>query len=98
MPEWKQEISKRLVGLKLEPTRELEIVEELSQHLEDRYDELQMSGATPEVAYQAALAELPDHGLPAQELQRVGHGVTLAPMVVHTRRSKMIHDLWQDLR
>ncbi len=41
---WKQEIRKRIAGLKLEPTREAEIVEELAQHLEDRYAEL-LSGA-----------------------------------------------------
>jgi hypothetical protein len=40
VPEWKLEIRKRLAGLKLEPTRESEIVDELSQHLEDRYQEL----------------------------------------------------------
>jgi hypothetical protein len=30
MPDWKPEIRRRLAGLKLEPTREAEIVEELS--------------------------------------------------------------------
>src|SRR5437762_2938145 len=37
MPDWRPEISARLAGLKLEPTREAEIVGELSQHLDDRY-------------------------------------------------------------
>ena len=40
MPEWKQEIHNRLTGLKLDPTRESEIVEELSEHLEDRCEGL----------------------------------------------------------
>jgi hypothetical protein len=39
MPEWKEEIRDLLAGLKLAPTREAEIVEELAQHLEDRYEE-----------------------------------------------------------
>ena len=39
MPEWKDEIKNRLAGLNLTPTREAEIVEELSQHLDDRYVE-----------------------------------------------------------
>ena len=35
MIDWKKEIRQRLAGLKLKPTREAEIVEELAQHLED---------------------------------------------------------------
>ena len=34
MQEWKTEIRKQLLALKLEPTRENEIVEELAQHFE----------------------------------------------------------------
>jgi replication fork clamp-binding protein CrfC len=44
MPDWKHEVRKRLADLNLEPVREQEIVEELSEHLEDRYREL-LSGA-----------------------------------------------------
>jgi hypothetical protein len=40
MPDWKDQIKRRLVALKLEPTREEEIVEELTQHLEQRYAEV----------------------------------------------------------
>jgi hypothetical protein len=40
MPEWQRESSEQLSGLKLEPTREAGIIEELAQHLEDRYAEL----------------------------------------------------------
>src|SRR6476619_4245450 len=34
MLDWKAEIRRRLAGLNLSPTRELEIVEEVAQHLE----------------------------------------------------------------
>ena len=41
MPDrWQQEVRARLSSLRLSPTREAEIVEELSQHLDDRYGEL----------------------------------------------------------
>ena len=40
MPEWKKEIRKRLAGLNLPPTREEEIIEELSDHLENLYEEI----------------------------------------------------------
>ena len=67
MPEWKSEIRQRLAGLKLEPVREAEIVDELAQHLEDRYQELRAGGATREQAQQLALAELHNRQLLAQE-------------------------------
>ena len=34
MPDWKKEIRERLAGLRLAPTREAEIVDELAQYLE----------------------------------------------------------------
>ena len=39
MPDWGPEIRLRLASLKLEPTREAAIVEELAQHLDDCYAE-----------------------------------------------------------
>ena len=58
MPEWKPEIRRRLATLRLEPTREAAIIEELSQHLEDRYAELLSGGAKPAEAERQMLAEL----------------------------------------
>src|SRR2546428_7517297 len=99
MPEWKQEIRERLAPLNLAPAREAEIVEELAQHLEDRYAELLASGAAPEEAHRAALVELSDQQLLARELRRVERQVSPEPIVLGTnRRRNMIADLWQDLR
>src|SRR5213594_958153 len=58
MPDWRYAIEQRLDGLRLAPTREAELVEELSQHLDDRYNELRIGGATEEDAYRDALEEL----------------------------------------
>jgi putative ABC transport system permease protein len=99
MPEWKQEIRQRLAPLKLEPARETEIIEELSQHLDDCYAESLARGATPEEASRAALAELSEGETLQRELQRVERPVEQEPIVLGTnRRSNMIADLWQDLR
>src|SRR5262245_6541882 len=99
MPEWKEEIRRRLAGLKLAPAREIEIVEELSQHLADRYVELLTRGATPDEAYRAALTELIDDESLARELRRVERPVGQELIVPGTtRRTNMIADLWQDLR
>jgi putative ABC transport system permease protein len=58
MPDWKEEITEQFSSLKLDSTREVEIVEELAQHLEDRYCELVSGGATDEEARSAVLLEL----------------------------------------
>src|SRR5882672_863530 len=99
MPEWKPDISARLASLKLEPTREAEIVEELAQHLDDRYEALRVAGASDADAYRTAFAELNDGTLLARELRRVERSATPEAVVPGaTRRSNLIGDLWQDLR
>ena len=98
MSDWKQEIRRRLLGLTLEPTREDEIVEELSQHLDDRYRELLSGGATQQAARLAALAELSDNKLLARELLRVERQVTGNNIVLGAGRKNMIADLSQDLQ
>ena len=40
MPDWRHAIERRLAPLRLAPTREAEVVEELAQHLDDRYEEM----------------------------------------------------------
>jgi predicted permease len=97
MPKWKEEIRRRLARLELEPTREAEIVEELAQHLDDRYLELLSGGATREQAYRAALAELSDTKLLERELRRLERPVKDHPVVLGAGRKNMIADLGQDL-
>ncbi len=98
MIDWKPEIRCRLMGLNLEPPREADIIEELAQHLEDRYAALLAEGLTPTRAYSGALAELSENELLARELRRVERTVTRQPVVLGTRRKTMIGDTWQDLR
>ena len=71
MVDWQQEIRKQLIGLKLAPVREAEIVEELAQHLDDRYAELLASGATPRAAERKILAELYESELLRRELRSI---------------------------
>jgi putative ABC transport system permease protein len=99
MPDWKEEIRRRLSGLSLSPTREAEIVEELAQHLEDSYEQLLRGGATKEEALQAAMLELTEGGLLAHELREVERPVRHEPMVAGApRRMSMLGDFRQDLR
>jgi putative ABC transport system permease protein len=99
MPDWKDEVRRRLSGLRLSPTRETEIVEELSQHLEDRYEYALRGGASREEAYRAALQELTEGDLLAQGLSRVERPSRLEPVVPGTpRRFGMLGDFGHDLR
>ena len=60
MPDWAKEIRAAIAPLNLDPMQEAELVEELSQHLRDRYDEMLGSGTDAEQAYQSLLKELND--------------------------------------
>jgi len=98
MPDWKEAIRRQLSGLRLAPTREAEIVEELSQHLDDRYEQSLRGGATVEEAYRAALLELTESDFLAEELRRVERAVRQEPVIAGARRrTNMLGDLWQDL-
>lgn len=79
MPDWSEEIAKRLSSLKLESTREVEIVEELAQHLDDRYHELVSGGATENDARRDVLIELNDEKLLAQGLRGAAPQGPVAP-------------------
>ncbi|MGD0668890.1 MAG: ABC transporter permease [Bryobacteraceae bacterium] len=70
MPDWNQPIRQRLEGLNLDGSREAEIVEELSQHLEDRYRDMLSSGLSEDRAVTAALGELETDDLLARELRK----------------------------
>jgi putative ABC transport system permease protein len=71
MPDFKKEIRRRLAELNLSGTRENEIVEELSQHLEDQYEQSLSRGANEEEAHQATLDALAENDLLARELKKV---------------------------
>ena len=60
MPNWTNELESRLANLRLSPGREAEIIEELSQHLEQRYAELRDQGVDEAEASALVRAELLD--------------------------------------
>ena len=70
MPDWRAIIRRRLAGLEIRPVDEMDIVEELAQHVEDRYDDLRRGGASEGEALGASLEELDGETL-ATELVEV---------------------------
>ena len=71
MPDWIDEIRRRISVLKLAPVREAEIVEELAQHAEDRYQELLAEGVGEAEAARVVFAELIDNDRFTRDLRRV---------------------------
>ncbi|HEX5084675.1 MAG TPA: ABC transporter permease [Blastocatellia bacterium] len=99
MREWDEEISQLLSKLNLEPAHEAAIVKEISQHLDDCYQESLANGATPSEAERRTLNELGAVETLQRELRRVERPSPPEPIVLGTnRRINMIADFWQDLR
>ncbi len=69
--DWDKDLSSRLAPLRLRPEREAEIIEELSQHLEDHVRELIGGGADPDTAARQALADLDAPGVLAERLASI---------------------------
>ncbi len=58
MPDWRDEVRRRLAASGLDPATEDDVSEELAQHLDDRYRELRAEGLTRDDARGVVLREL----------------------------------------
>src|SRR5215831_104545 len=71
MPDFREEVRKRLARLNLEPTREASIVEEIALHMEDRYRDLLVQGKGAEQAQATVLADLDQDGRLTRDLREI---------------------------
>jgi predicted permease len=99
MPDWSGEIRRRLSAERLHPEREAAIVDEVAQHLEDRYQSLLASGQPAAEAERRAWRELEGDDvlgrlLSAHEPPRRPSlaGLEAAP------RGRLLRGLWHDVR
>jgi putative ABC transport system permease protein len=90
MPDWKPEIQARLEGLHVDPARLDDIVEEIAQHLDDRYAELLDNGARESDARRSALDELASPDVLRRALRRIEPPPDSAPLVL----GKPSNDRW----
>jgi putative ABC transport system permease protein len=95
--DWKPHIRPRLASLRLSPSRENEIIEELAQHLEDRWRELVAGGASENEATPLALAGFRDGDLLARHLAPLRQARAPEPITPGTSAGRLFADLWQDL-
>src|SRR5437867_2556493 len=99
MPDFKAEIRARLAELGLPPAREAEIIEELSQHLAEQYEEAIARGASEEEARQRVFEELNAPDLLRRELQHVESPAPRNNVTPGTQgKTNPFADLAQDLR
>jgi predicted permease len=99
MPDWHAEIRRRLVPSALRPTREMEIVEEIGQHLEDRYTSLRARGASEEEAVAGAWRELDESDALANAMSRLESPAPAPlPPPGASPSGGWLGTLWQDIR
>jgi len=98
MLDWREEIARRLSSLKLDRTRENEIIEELSQHLDDRYCELISGGAADDDARRDVLMELNFEDLVAQERSGLVRETSRKPGAPEKSGHGFFASLGQDMR
>ncbi len=98
MPDWAPHVRARLASIRLSPIRETEIVDELSQHLEDRYRELIAGGTSPDEATRLALADFQSADILGQKMASLRQGQVTAPTTLGAPTGHVASDLWQDVR
>lgn len=97
MPDFKSEIRASLAALKISGDRETEIVEELSQHLQEQYEQALSHGASEHEANQLVLNELTDSL--RDELKRVEKIPRLAPLPIGVQQTgNRFAGFWDDIR
>jgi putative ABC transport system permease protein len=98
-PDFKSELRKSIAGLNLPPEREEEIVEELSQDLEERFDDAVSHGTSEEEAKQVALNELTPAGALGDQLKQLKPRARprTAPIGAQGNRIRLA-GFWDDVR
>ena len=98
MPDWRHFIRGHLAPLTLGAERELEIIEELSQHLEAAYEDALRDGASEHDALKRATAQIPDWRLLECELSRDQRPIARQPATANSKSHEKGWILMETLR
>jgi len=98
MHDWQSEVRARLAHLRLKPEREADIVDEIAQHLAERYREAISGGATAEEGTRVALAEFRAGNVLAQRVAALRQAHAPATVTAGASTGRLFADLEQDLR
>jgi macrolide transport system ATP-binding/permease protein len=98
MADWSHQIRARLASLRLDAAREAEVVEELSQHLDERYEELKRGGASDAAAHRTALDELLAPDVLTERMRPLKQAKAPAPLPSPSTKPSLAASLWLDVR
>jgi putative ABC transport system permease protein len=98
MSEWHGFVRRHLPPLGIEPTREIEIVDELALQLESAYESAKARGASEEDARAQASVEVPDWAALAATLARIERPTAARPTLGSPRAVGFMSGFIQDLR
>jgi predicted permease len=96
--DWTRDLRAHLAGLRLDPAREAEILEELSQHLDDRYEALREDGTSHAEARRLVIEELREPGTFTRRMASLAQAQTPPPIALGAPSGGLLSGLWQDLR
>src|SRR5690348_8673527 len=99
MPDWKREILRRLAAVQPAPKRADEILEEMAQHLDDRYRELLAGGEPENIAYRKVMDEFSEGDLLERNLRTLKRAVKGAPIMLGEQPKRtFLGGIGQDVR
>jgi predicted permease len=97
MPDWTNDIRRRLDGVRLSVPDEANVTEELQQHLDDRYHEFRAKGVAEDDARRLALEELGENEFLKQRM-RGAIKRTLEPVPIGARDGRGLMGVVGDFR
>ncbi len=99
MPDWKRIVRERIAAVAPEVAGEVDLAEEIAQHLEDCYRELRTGGAGEKDAFRIAISELDDMYPMREELERTQRMTKYEAVPAgDAKRANLLEEFWRDVR
>src|SRR6185503_6858771 len=98
MHDWGELIRSHLASLQIDPAREADIVDEIAQHLDQRYEELRARGVAEDQARRLLTEELREPEALSMQMSRLRQAHSPRPLTPSTGRGVIFDGLWRDLR
>ncbi|MGH9371253.1 MAG: ADOP family duplicated permease [Vicinamibacterales bacterium] len=98
MPDWKSLVSRRLRQFSPDEDPDVDIVEELTAHLQDRYEDYRSAGLDEDEAVEATLSELSDSDRVDPVRRRRRETTRRAPVPDVPPGRSRVSDFWRDVQ
>ena len=98
MPDWKAVVTRWLAERRVDPVDPGSVIEELAQHLDDRYRSLLARGISSTDAEASVLEELEGNEALERELRRAGRTWHADAPILGVDSRRWLGGFWQDAR